>query len=86
MAAGYVTAVAAIVSANESLSANDLKYRLISTADMLSNLQDKVNQGRRVNLIYAFNNITQTSIIANYPAEDFDVNGYQMTEEELFEL
>ena len=86
MSAGYVTAVASIVKANEDLSAEELRYRLISTADKLSNLQNKVSNGRRINLANATNNIVQTNIIQNAPEDDFDVHGYQPTESELWEL
>ena len=86
MAAGYVTAVAAIVGSYENIPADGLKQRLLETADRLSNLQDKVNGGRRVSLTNAVNNIVQTNIIQNNPADDFDVFGYQPTESELFEL
>ena len=86
MAAAYVTAVAAIVGANEEQSAYELRDRLIYTGDKLSNLQNKVNQGRRVNLENAIDDIVQTNITQNDPEDDFDVHGYQPTESELFEL
>ena len=86
MSAGFVTAVAAIVKSDESLSADELKNRLIDTADILSNLQNKVNNGRRINFTYALYNVDQTDITENYPADDFDVHGYQPTESELYEL
>jgi len=86
MSAGYVTAVAAVVDAENNLTTDKLMSRLLDTADMLSNLQDKVSHGRRVNLVNAVNDIVQTNIIQNNPADDFDINGYQPTEDELFEL
>ena len=86
MSAGYVTAVAAAVSVNRNLSACVLKTRLLDTADMLSNLQNKVSNGRMINLANAINNIVQTQIIQNAPEDDFDVHGYQPTQSELYEL
>ena len=86
MAAAYVTAVAASVSATENLTTDGLKTRLLHTADMLSNLQNKVYNGRRVSLFNAVNNIVQTNIIQNDPEDDFDVHGYQPDMGELWEL
>jgi len=86
MSAAYVSAAAAAVSASEDLTTRELKNRLLDTADKLSNLQNKVNNGRRANLENAVNNTIQTNIIQNDPADDFDVHGYQMSQSELFEL
>ncbi|MCL2775481.1 MAG: S8 family serine peptidase, partial [Oscillospiraceae bacterium] len=86
MSASYVTAVAAVVDAKNGLSTDELKSRLLDTADMLSNLQDKVNEGRRINLVNALNNNVQAAIIQNNSADDFDVTGHKMTESDLFEL
>jgi len=86
MSAAYVTAVAAIVRANENLSVTELRYRLRTTSDRLSNLMYTVDRGRRVNLENAVNNIIQTNVIQNDLEEDFDDNGYQSTENDTFEL
>ena len=61
--ADYVTAVAAVVDSEDNLAFDVLKSRLIDTSDMLSNLQDTVSQGRRVNLTNAVNNILQTDMV-----------------------
>jgi len=86
MSAAYVTAVAAVVGANETLTADGLRARLLNTADMLSNLQNKVYNGRRVSLFNAVKNVVQTNIIQNDPEDDFDVHGYQPNASELWEL
>ena len=87
MSAAYVTAVAAIVSTNEDLTVTELRYRMRTTADRLSNLQNKVDRGRRVSLENAVNNYVQTAIIQNGPEDDFDVHGYQPSEDdESYEL
>ena len=72
MAAAYVAAVAAIVSAAEDLSVHELRERLIGTADRLSNLQGQVSEGRRVSLANAVYNVVQTSVIENYPMEGME--------------
>ena len=86
MSAGYVTAVAAAISVNENLAACELKARLLDTADRLSNLQNKVCEGRRINIGNAMSSCEQTQIIQNDPENDFDVHGYQSTQSELYEL
>ena len=86
MSAAYVTAVAAILSANEGLSVSELKERLTATGDRLSNLQNKVNEGRRVNVTNAINNIRPTNITENHPEDDFTVHGLQMSDDEAWEL
>jgi subtilisin family serine protease len=86
MSAAYVTAAAAIVSANEDLTAEELRHRLLETADRLSNLQNQVSNGRRVNLVNAVNNVASTGFIQNQPEDDFDTHGYQMNRDELWDL
>ena len=85
MSAAYVTGVAASVLAQEELSAGELKSRLIESADMLSNLQNKVADGRRVNLGNALSGAPGQYLALN-PEEDFDVHGYQRTDEENWQL
>ena len=81
-----MTGAAAAVRANEELTAAELKTRLTSTVDRLSNLQSKIKGGRRINLENALDNIVQAQITQNDPEDDFDENGYHPTQSELYEL
>ena len=87
MSAAQVSgAAAAVLSIQNDLSASGLRDRLIETGDMLSNLQDTVKNGRQLNLSNAVSNTAQTQIVQNTPADDFEVNGYNPTQNELYQL
>jgi alpha-tubulin suppressor-like RCC1 family protein len=79
-------AAAAVKAADTALTAGTLRQRLIDTADRLSNLQNKVWEGRRLNLENALLNAASDDIIETNPADDFDVHGTQMDTDELYEL
>lgn len=82
MAAGFITGAAALARANGT---ENLKERLMNTADKLSCLANKTTSGNMVNFNNAVNNITGSSLVIT-PAEDFDVLGYQRTPQENWEL
>ncbi|MGE4486007.1 MAG: S8 family serine peptidase, partial [Oscillospiraceae bacterium] len=87
MSAAQVSGVAAaVLSVQNDLDTSGLRERLISTSDMLSNLQDTVNDGMRISLVNAVNDLEQTEIIDNYPEDDFSVVGYNPTQDELYQL
>ena len=50
------------------------------------NLKDKVNSQRKLSYSNLVNNIISDGIIEISPKDDFDVNGYQRTPEENWEL
>ena len=83
MSAGYVTGAAAIAKASGE---TNLKTRMISTGDRLSNLQNKLKDGRALNLDHLISNTQSDEILDCAPADDFDVHGYQPTPEESWEL
>lgn len=85
-AAQVAGAAAAVLSTEPGLDAKVLKDRLISTADMLSNLQETVIDGRQINLNNAVNNQMQNAVVQNDPEDDFNVKGYHPTQAELYEL
>ena len=85
MSAAYVTAVAAVTLSVEEMDALELKARLLSCADMLSNLENKVNSGRRLSLSNAVLGVDGAYLTLN-PTDDFDVHGYQRTDEENWQL
>ena len=85
MSAGVVTgAAAAVLSYGETLQ--NVRMRLLSCSDRLLNLQDKITDGRRLNLSSVIAGVTQEEIIDVSPQDDFDPTGYAMTQSELFEL
>jgi len=87
MAAGAVSGVAGLVlSENAAMSADELKLRLTETGDRLVHLQDKVIAGRRLNVGRALAGSVQTQVISIAYEDDFDVNGYQPTQDELWQL
>jgi len=87
MSAAQVSGVAAAaLSVDNDMNSSDLKNRLILTSDMLSNLQETVRDGRQINLANAVLNNEQTQIQQNTPADDFDVTGYNPTQDELYQL
>ena len=76
-AAGYVTgAAAAALSLTGTEGASDLRAWLLYTADRLDNLENKVIDGRHLNLGNALSGNAGASL-SPYPADDFDVHGYQ---------
>ena len=85
MSAAFVSGVAAAVLSRNHMGAAALRDRLIYTADSLSNLQGIVGGGRRVNLGKALAG-TQGSNLVLYPADDFNVLGYQRTDDESWQL
>lgn len=83
MAAGFVSGAAAMAKGSEVES---IKIKLIQTGDMLSNLQNKLKDGRVLNIKNLLENICPTEIIDCNPEDDFDVHGYQPTPEENWGL
>ena len=83
MSAGFVSGAAALAKA---VGETDLKTRIISTGDRLSNLQDKLKDGRALNLDHLLTNTQSDEILDCTPADDFDVSGYERTPEENWEL
>ena len=67
------------------ITTGELKDRLLNSADMLSNLQNKVADGRRINIDNAIAN-RSGSYKDISPKDDFDVHGYQPTASESWEL
>ena len=87
MSAAQVSAVAAaVLSVDNILDTDDLKERLINTADMLSNLQETVIDGRQINFDQAVLDEEQLEILDNDPGDDFDVTGYNPTQSQLYQL
>lgn len=70
----------------ESNGVQNIKETLLNTAVKLSNLKDKVNSQRKLSYSNLGNNIISDGIIEISPKDDFDVNGYQRTPEENWEL
>lgn len=85
MSAAFVSGVASAVLAGGDMEANELKSLLTYTADTLANLENKVIEGKRVNFTNALSG-TEGSVLNLSPADDFDVHGYQRTDEENWEL
>lgn len=77
---------AAVLNEDDTLDSAELKQRLLDTSDKLSNLQDTVTEGRRINASDAISNVVKTGIIYNSPESDFDVKGYNPTLQELYQL
>ena len=86
MSAALVSAAAAIVLTNEAMDAETLHARLVTTADQLSNLEQKVTGARRINIQNALDGTIVDSIVPCTPEDDFDVHGYQRTPAENWEL
>jgi len=87
MSAAQVSGVAAaVLSVQNDLDVAGLKQRLVNTADRLSNLQNKVIDGRQINLGNAVLGVERTEVTENNPKDDFDVDGYHPTQNELYEL
>ncbi len=87
MATAMVSRIAAeILIRDNNLDSAGLKKRIINTSDRLSNLQEEVVAGRQINIINAINNVEQTSVVHNSAESDFDVKGYNPTQDELNQL
>jgi len=87
MAAGFVSAAAGWVHSSDSdLTAVDLKERLLSTADQVNHLMDKIAGGRSLNAGNAYWNSISEGVQTWSVEEDFDVNGYAPTPSENWEL
>lgn len=82
-AAAQVSAGAAIAA---KIGESDIKMSLIGSADRLLHLQNKVSEGRSLNIDNIINRITSDQIMEVEYEDDFDVHGYQMTPEESWEL
>lgn len=86
MAAAVVTGVAsAVLDVKPELTTDDLKERLVTTSEKLSNLTGLVSGGRFINLENAINNEQQTTVTQNRPEDDFNVDGLQ-SESNSYEL
>lgn len=83
MAAGFVSGAAAIA---KGVGEENLKSRLVQTGDMFSHLQNKLKDGRVLNIDNLLKNIYTTEIAKCNSEDDFDVHGYQPTPEESWEL
>lgn len=84
MATAYVTAGAAM--AKSVNGDEDIKKLLLDTSISLSNLQDKVNGGKKLSYSNLVQNITNNDIIEVTPECDFDVFNYERTLSEDLEL
>ena len=85
MSAAYVTGVAACAQWEEAQTAAELRERILAGADRLANLAGKVQSGRRVNLTNAVAGVAGARLTL-HPQDDFDVHGYQPTDEESWQL
>lgn len=84
MAAAYVTAGAAMLkSVNSEVN---IKDTVIDTAVSLSNLENKVRDGKKLCYANLVHNIINDNVIEISPEDDFDVNGYERTPAENWEL
>lgn len=87
MAAAMVSAASGwVLSENSDLTAADLKQRMIESADMAEHLQNKVTDGRLLNVVFALEGYLPDEVISLPYEDDFDVHGYQPTPEESWEL
>ena len=83
MAAGYVTARAALKAA---LGSENVKEDLLSTAFHLSNLQDKVADGNKLSFSNLVLQNESPEIRTISPEDDFDVKDYERTPQENWTL
>ncbi len=81
MAAAAVTGGAALAA---GLGEEDVKARILETADRLSNLEQKAGGKRALNIENLTGNISGEEKTIS-PAEDFDVHGYQPAPAEAWE-
>ena len=85
VSAAKVSGTAAVVLSCNDMDSSTLKARLIDSADSLTNLYNKVTNGKRVNEYNAINATPGTTYTPSY-VDDFDVHGYQRTDEENWRL
>jgi len=85
MAAAYVTGAAAACYDGQMMT-DDLKAYVIGTADVLTNLESKVVDGKRVNLENAIAGVIPATPITPDYEYDFDVHGYNPSASKQFEL
>ena len=85
MATAQVSGIAAAVLVTENMNSEELKDRLLDSADILSNLQGKVAGSRRANLSNAMSG-SPGSFVSLTPAPDFDVGSWNPTPSESWEL
>ena len=86
MSTAYVTGIAAVLlSQSPDMTPSELRERILSSADRLSNLQTTVNYGRRANMANTLAGVVGSSLSLE-PDDDFNVHGYQPTREEIWEL
>ncbi|MDR0489928.1 MAG: S8 family serine peptidase, partial [Oscillospiraceae bacterium] len=78
-------AAGAVLAGDPGMGAAALKGRILDSADKLQHLQDKVCQGRGLNIQNAISN-TAGAYLALSPEDDFDAHGYQPTPEESWRL
>ena len=83
VAAGYVSGAAALYAAANGNEA--LKYNLKNSADKLSCLQNKTENGNALNIDNLMSEISGQEINLT-PEDDFDVFGYEATPSEAWEL
>jgi YD repeat-containing protein len=69
MSAGYVSGAAALLAGqNQGMSAPQIKKRLIDSGDMISGLQNKVKDGKKLNCAYAVSsNIAPNPTVIDIP-------------------
>ena len=86
MAAGFVSAAAALVLSYEDMGAYELKERLVLTGDMYAHLAGKVIGGRSLNAGNALSGEEVSRMEHIDHAPDYDVHGYGRTEEDEWRL
>lgn len=84
MAAAYVTAGAAMARSINNDA--EIKEVLLNTSVSLSDLQDKVNCGKKLSFNNLVRNITNNDLIEILPEDDFDVIRYEESVPEDIEL
>jgi len=86
MAAGFVSAAAALVLSHEDMGAHELKERIVMAGDMYAHLASKVIGGRSLNARNALagEEVSRMEHIEHAP--DFDAHGYSRTDEEEWRL
>ena len=75
MSAAYVSGAAALIAHMD----NNLKQRLLNTADKLSCLQGLVKEQRKLNFNNAVQNLQSSEVLNVNAADDFDLNGLDLT-------
>lgn len=83
MSAAYVSGAAAMAM---QLGETNVKNRIKGNADRLSNLQDMVHSGNKLNFVNLVSNISSSKILDVQFEEDFNADGYEPTSEESWQL